>query len=115
MVFSAVAFYFIEPLDVEKHPIASRLRGRRFLLLLSLGAGVFTLLATGLSFDIHNSHRDGTIIAFVLIFTMFYSPGKWPCVVSSSSSHIQGAGCIPFLYSSEVWGNESRSVKAHDK
>jgi Sugar (and other) transporter len=95
MVFSAVAFFFIEPLDADKHPIASRLRGRRFLLLLSLSAGAVILLATALSFDIHNSHRAGTIIAFVYIFTIFYSPG---------------AGCIPFLYSSEIWGNESRSV-----
>jgi hypothetical protein len=95
MIFSAVAFFFIDPLDADKYPIASRLRGRRFLLLLSLSAGAIILLATALSFNIQNSHRAGTIIAFVYIFTMFYSPG---------------AGCIPFLYSSEVWGNESRSV-----
>lgn len=95
MVFSAVAFFFIEPLDEEKYPRASKLRGRRFLLLLSLSAGAVILFITAFSFDIHNSHRAGTIIAFVYIFTIFYSPG---------------AGCIPFLYSSEIWGNESRSV-----
>jgi hypothetical protein len=95
MIFSAVAFFFIDPLDQDMYPIASQLRGRRFLLLLSLSAGAVILFITAFSFDIHNSHRAGTIIAFVYIFVIFYSPG---------------AGCIPFLYSSEVWGNESRLV-----
>ena len=62
-----------------------QLRGRRFLLLLSLAGGFFTLLITSLLFQIDNnsSARLPLIALFVMLFTMFYSLGIGP---------------IPFLY-----------------
>jgi hypothetical protein len=34
-------------------------------------------------------------VLFIMLYTLFYSPG---------------AGCVPFLYSSEVWPNEGRGM-----
>ncbi|KAL9594206.1 MAG: hypothetical protein Q9179_005499 [Wetmoreana sp. 5 TL-2023] len=70
-------------------------RGRRFLLLTSLGSGVFTSLLTSTMFNLKdgNPARLPMIIFFIIVFTAFYSPG---------------AGAIPFLYSAEIWPNEGR-------
>ncbi|KAL8734976.1 MAG: hypothetical protein Q9181_002985 [Wetmoreana brouardii] len=70
-------------------------RGRRFLLLTSLGSGVFTSLLTSTMFNLQdgNPARLPMIIFFIIVFTAFYSPG---------------AGAIPFLYSAEVWPDEGR-------
>ena len=68
---------------------SKQLRGRRFLLLVSLGGGMFTLLITSLCFNIHQSSpaRLPLIALFTYVFTLFYSVG---------------AGAIPFLYCAEV-------------
>ena len=82
-------------------------RGRRFLLLTSLAAGVITLLLTSTMFnlpatvkdenndDVPNSQRNALIISFTILFTAFYSPG---------------AGAIPFLYCAEIFPNEGREL-----
>ncbi|KAL9595177.1 MAG: hypothetical protein Q9219_006600 [cf. Caloplaca sp. 3 TL-2023] len=72
-------------------------RGRRFLLLTSLAAGVITLLltATMLGLPTDNKAREPMIIIFTLLFTAFYSPG---------------AGAIPFLYCAEIFPNEGREL-----
>ena len=72
-------------------------RGRRFLLLTSLGGGAVTLLITSLCFLIpkDNSARLPVIAMFIMIFTIFYSVG---------------AGAIPFLYCAEVFPNEGREI-----
>ncbi|KAG8531884.1 uncharacterized protein KY384_003520 [Bacidia gigantensis] len=72
-------------------------RGRRFLLLLSLFGGVFTLLITALCFNIPegNSARLPLVALFIMIFTVFYS---------------LGAGAIAFLYCAEVFPNEGREI-----
>ena len=64
-------------------------RGRRFLLLVSLAGGMFTLLITSLCFNIpeSSSARLPLIALFIYVFTLFYSVG---------------AGAIPFLYCAEV-------------
>lgn len=74
---------------------AHRFRGRRFLLLMSLAGGIITLLITAVSFGIQSNSpaRLPVIALFIILFTLAYSPG---------------AGCIPFLYSSEVFPNEGR-------
>ena len=68
---------------------STQLRGRRFLLLVSLAGGMFTLLITSLCFNIHASSaaRLPLIALFTYVFTLFYSVG---------------AGAIPFLYCAEV-------------
>ena len=68
---------------------STQMRGRRFLLLLSLAGGMVTLLITSLCFNIHESSpaRLPLIALFTYVFTLFYSPG---------------AGAIPFLYCAEV-------------
>ena len=72
-----------------------RFRGRRFLLLTSLLAGTFLLILTGAMFllPIENAARTPMIVFFIMLFTANYSPG---------------AGCIPFLYTSEIFPNEGR-------
>ncbi|KAL8772478.1 MAG: hypothetical protein Q9209_002430 [Squamulea sp. 1 TL-2023] len=73
-------------------------RGRRFLLLTSLAAGVVTLLLTATMFSIseeHNNAREPMIILFTIVFAAFYSPG---------------AGAIPFLYCAEIFPNEGREL-----
>jgi Sugar (and other) transporter len=35
------------------------------------------------------------VVIFILLFTLCYSPG---------------AGCVPFIYSAEVWPNEGRGM-----
>ena len=61
--------HFPEYIDAPKY------RGRRFLLLTSLGAGVVTLLLTSTMFNISecNPARQPLIIFFIMIFTAFYS------------------------------------------
>ena len=68
---------------------STQLRGRRFLLLVSLAGGMVTLLITSLCFNIHQSSaaRLPFIAFFIYLFTLFYSVG---------------AGAIPFLYCAEV-------------
>ena len=68
---------------------STQLRGRRFLLLVSLAGGMVTLLITSLCFNIHQSSaaRLPLIAFFIYVFTLFYSVG---------------AGAIPFLYCAEV-------------
>ena len=68
---------------------STQLRGRRFLLLISLAGGMVTLLITALCFNIHESSsaRLPVIAFFIYVFTLFYSVG---------------AGAIPFLYCAEV-------------
>lgn len=81
--------------DYQDYAEPTQLRGRRFLLLSSLGAGVVTLALTSAMFHIPdgNPARLPMIILFIMIFTAVYSPG---------------AGAIPFLYSAEIWPNEGR-------
>ena len=76
---------------------ANQMRGRRFLLLISLFGGMITLLITSLFFNIHDGSpaRLPLIALFIMIFTMFYSVG---------------AGAIPFLYCAEVFPNEGRGT-----
>jgi len=79
-VFSVPAFFLVESNDRFRmnHPILGRMRGRRFLLLVSLGGGVFTLMATALAYAYmgeNNPNRQGTVLAFILLFTVFYGPG----------------------------------------
>ena len=68
---------------------STQLRGRRFLLLVSLAGGMVTLLITALCFNIHQSSpaRLPVIALLIYVFTLFYSVG---------------AGAIPFLYCAEV-------------
>lgn len=81
--------------DYQDYAEPTQLRGRRFLLLTSLGAGVVTLALTSAMLHIPdgNPARLPMIILFIMIFTAVYSPG---------------AGAIPFLYSAEIWPNEGR-------
>lgn len=120
MVFSIVAFFLVENKDstfdsssddradrsssasvssVQSDDLPQRiqLRGRRFLLLTSLAAGVVTLLLTANMFSLppENDARKPMIIFFIMLFTAFYSPG---------------AGAIPFLYCAEIFPNEGREL-----
>ena len=65
-----------------------QLRGRRFLLLLSLFGGAVTLLITSLCFNIHEGSpaRLPLIAFFIIIFTLFYSIGAGMCPKSYPSS-----------------------------
>ena len=56
---------------------STQLRGRRFLLLVSLAGGMVTLLITSLCFNIHPSSpgRMPLIAFFIYVFTLFYSVG----------------------------------------
>lgn len=71
--------------------------GRRSLLLLSLGFGTIMLfiLTFLLRLDESNPAKLPVVVAFIMLFTLVYSPG---------------AGCVPFLYSAEVWPNEGRGM-----
>ena len=75
--------------DYDYKSSSTQLRGRRFLLLVSLAGGMVTLLITSLCFNIHESSpaRLPVIAFFIYVFTLFYSIG---------------AGAIPFLYCAEV-------------
>ena len=70
--FSAVGFFFV---DKNRFRIFGRARGRRFLLLFSLVGGALTLMAAAITFGLNGS--DGGMVAWLLIFTMVYSPGKY--------------------------------------
>lgn len=123
-VFSITAFFLVEnkpspPVRIQRHSRASsvssfssadypqgenghrnnskiQLRGRRFLLLTSLAAGVITLLLTATMFSVRTENpRRSLIIFFTIVFTAFYSPG---------------AGAIPFLYCAEIFPNEGREL-----
>lgn len=59
-----------------------------------------TLIATGLSFQIHaddpqDKARIGVVAFFLIFYTLCYSPG---------------AGVVPFLYSSEIFPLVNREV-----
>ena len=120
MIFSIAAYYLVEnrdppkrdwedmssssdqnesqpPIDVDPSMYSDkqRFRGRRFLLLTSLAAGVITLLLTSVMFKLDESKRTPLIIFFTIVFTVFYSPG---------------AGAIPFLYCAEIFPNEGREL-----
>ena len=120
MVFSIVAFFLVENKESTFDPSSDdrtdqsstasistirnkdlhqriQFRGRRFLLLTSLAAGVITLLLTATMFKLsrENNARQPMIIIFTMIFTAFYSPG---------------AGAIPFLYCAEIFPNEGREL-----
>ena len=71
--------------------------GRRSLLLLSLGFGTLMLfiLTFLLTLDESNPAKLPVVVTFIMLFTLAYSPG---------------AGCVPFLYSAEVWPNEGRGM-----
>ena len=125
-VFSAIAYFLIEPLEVEdplaaleqaeeqgedggvegegathtspkKFKLPARLHGRRALLLLSLSSGtvVLFILTFLLRLKETNSAKLPFVLLFIILFTLCYSPG---------------AGCVPFIYSSEVWPNEGRDM-----
>ena len=102
-VFSAIAYFLIEPVEVED-PVAEkeskfkrRLQGRRSLLLLSLSSGAVMLFILTFLLDLkgNNPAKLPVIVTFIILFTLCYSPG---------------AGCVPFVYSSEVWPNEGRGM-----
>ena len=123
MLFSIIAFFLVENKDpifktssndrtdrssnaststistVNPNDLPQRIqfRGRRFLLLTSLAAGVITLLLTATMFSLppENEARKPMIIIFIMLFTAFYSPG---------------AGAIPFLYCAEIFPNEGREL-----
>ena len=127
-LFSVVAYWFIEPLPVDyaldenfddilpenRSPAAPNdkksmkkkrrskffrlLNGRRSLLILSLGGGTVMLfmLSFVLAFvDEGNPAKLPVVFVLIALFTFTYSPG---------------AGCVPFLYSAEVWPNEGRGA-----
>lgn len=108
-VFSAIAYFLVEPVDRpvnesdSSNPNTTRgnvqtwISGRRSLLLLSLGGGTLMLLILTFLLDLkkENPAKLPVIVVFIMLFTLFYSPG---------------AGCIPFLYSAEVWQNEAREI-----
>jgi hypothetical protein len=73
------------------------LLGRRSLLLTSLIGGTIMLfiLIFLLNMDKGNPAKLPVVVTFLILFTFFYSPG---------------AGCVPFLYSAEVWPNEGRGM-----
>ena len=82
--------------DLETYNSKQRFRGRRFLLLTSLAAGVITLLLTSTMFNLEQDiKRTRLIVFFTIVFTAFYSPG---------------AGAIPFLYCAEIFPNEGREL-----
>ena len=102
------------------------LRGRRFLLLLSLSGGAVTLLITSLCFYINEDSqaRLPLIALFIIIFTLFYSLGAGrlqPRLLFLSAALLENLeearliltyliGAIPFLYCAEVFPNEGREV-----
>jgi MFS family permease len=122
-LFSAIAYFFIEPLDPKANPFATEgdedtsdtnpiaadeqkdqkgkkkkrrvVHGRRALLLISLSCGTVMLfiLTFLLRLDKTNPAKLPLVMIFIILFTLFYSPG---------------AGAVPFLYSAEVWPNEGR-------
>jgi MFS family permease len=108
-VFSAIAYFLIEPVEVEnpdrdstleegsKFKLQRRLQGRRSLLLLSLSSGAVMLFILTFLLDLKESNpaKLPIIVIFIVLFTLCYSPG---------------AGCVPFVYSSEVWPNEGRGM-----
>lgn len=70
--------------------------GRRALLLATFPNMFWTLLATGMSFYIHNTTARIALVAlFIYLFDIFYSPG---------------AGPVPFTYSAEVWPITHRDI-----
>jgi hypothetical protein len=115
-VFSAIAYFLIEPVEVENPDhdstpavaeeesnfklrawLQRRLQGRRSLLLLSLSSGAVMLFILTFLLDLkeNNPAKLPIIVIFIMLFTLCYSPG---------------AGCVPFVYSSEVWPNEGRGM-----
>ncbi|OCL10802.1 MFS general substrate transporter [Glonium stellatum] len=81
----------------KKISVPACLLGRRNLLLWSLAGGAAMLFVLTFLLDLPTNNRAkmGTVTAFVILFTFFYSPG---------------AGAVPFVYSAEVWPNEGREI-----
>ena len=48
-----------------------------------------------LNLDASNPAKLPVVVVFIILFTFFYSPG---------------AGCVPFVYSAEVWPNDGRGM-----
>lgn len=71
------------------------IKGRRWLLMLSLALIFPFLLITALSFSAHDPPKHRLVEAFLVLYTIAYSPG---------------AGVVPFLYSSEVFPQVLREV-----
>ena len=107
-LFSLIAYFLIEPrpddgylelgsLKNKKTQLLGLLLGRRSLLILSLGGGTAMLfvLTFLLNLDASNPAKLPVVVVFVILFTFFYSPG---------------AGCVPFVYSAEVWPNDGRGM-----
>ena len=69
--FSAVGFFLV---DKDRFSFFGRARGRRTLLLFSLLGGALTLMAAAVTFSF--SESDAATTAWILIFTMVYSPGE---------------------------------------
>jgi sugar transport protein len=105
-VFSTIAYFLIEPRRDEDVGVAvqpddprkkrlqfSWLFGRRSLLLLSLGGGTVMLFILTLLLN-RDSPSLPLVVIFIILFTLFYSPG----------------GCVPFVYSAEVWPNDCRGM-----
>lgn len=66
-LFSIPGYFLVESDDNKRF---SNLRGRRNLLMISLGAGAILHLATGLSFNISDtSSRLAVIVFFIILFT----------------------------------------------
>ncbi|KAF4628579.1 hypothetical protein G7Y89_g9571 [Cudoniella acicularis] len=116
-IFSTFAYFLIEPLESEDalltnySPSAGQnsnqkrkrsllppwMHGRRSLMLLSLAGGTVMLFILTFLLDLkkENSAKLPSVMVFIMLFTLCYSPG---------------AGCVPFLYSAEVWPNEGREI-----
>ncbi|KAL6238637.1 hypothetical protein BDW75DRAFT_201252 [Aspergillus navahoensis] len=87
-VFTIPAYWFID---------MSRRRGRRILLLVSLGGIFFTIIAIGSFFFIDDDHVRLGLVSFftIIIFLFFYGIG---------------AGPVPFTFSAEVFPLAFREV-----
>ncbi|KAI9765689.1 MAG: hypothetical protein M1840_007247 [Geoglossum simile] len=100
-VASVIAYFLMEPnnpnIELQKYTPPRWMLGRRSLLLLSLAGGTVTLLVLALLLRLEreNPAKLPAVMTFVILFTLCYSPG---------------AGCVPFVYSAEVWPNEGREV-----
>ncbi|KAN0071856.1 hypothetical protein V8E54_010452 [Elaphomyces granulatus] len=105
-VFSVIAYFVIEPPEDDeddstpgkkKLQLAKRLRGRRSLLMISLGGGTAMLFVLTFLLNLNESSpaKLPLVVTFIMLFTLFYSPG---------------AGCVPFVYSAEVWPNDGRGM-----
>ena len=108
-LFSVIAYFLIQPspdyeddshgslVKIRRKKLARWLLGRRSLLIESLGGGTAMLFILTFLLNLNESSpaKLPLIVLFIMLFTLFYSPG---------------AGCVPFVYSAEVWPNEARGM-----